>query len=161
MASSNSLRLPPKGEGIDKFWGVHFNTSGYWGHDELAEVIMSNGGAIFRTDPWRAALDEPAAIESLQYMLDLTKEYQVNAELGAELPEGLELTYAAFMSTGIWMLSSGAYRESFEQFGYEKMGHIRFPYGFNTDYSRNEGGAGGGMATPVASGKPRQCLEMA
>lgn len=143
-----------KGEGASKFYGVHFNTQGYWGHDELAEVIMSNGGAIFRTDPWRAALDEPAAIESLQYMLDLTKKYQVNAEMGAEMPQGLELEYSAFMATGIWMLSSGANRDAFTQFGYDKMGHIRFPYGFDTGYSRNEGGAGGGMATPVQAKNP-------
>jgi ABC-type glycerol-3-phosphate transport system substrate-binding protein len=90
----------------------------------------------------------------LQIVLDLTKKYGVNAELGAELPQGLELDYSAFMLTGIWMLSSGAFRESFEQFGYEKMGHIRFPYGFNTDYSRNEGGAGGGSATPVEAPTP-------
>lgn len=143
-----------KGEGIDRFWGVHMNTQGYWGHDELAEVIMSNGGAIFRTDPWKTALDEPEAIESLQYVLDLTKKHQVNAELGAELPEGLELEYSAIMLTGIWMLSSGAFRESFEKFGYDRMGHIRFPYGWHTDYSRNEGGAGGGMATPTDAKNP-------
>jgi ABC-type glycerol-3-phosphate transport system substrate-binding protein len=86
--------------------------------------------------------------------LDLTKKHQVNAELGAELPEGLELEYSAIMLTGIWMLSSGAFRESFEKFGYDRMGHIRFPYGWHTDYSRNEGGAGGGMATPTDANNP-------
>ena len=143
-----------QGDGPTKRWGVNFNTSGYWGHDELAEVIMSNGSALFKTNPWRASIDEPEAIASLQFMLDLIKKYQVNPDSGAALPEGLDLNYTAFMSTGIWMLSSGANREAFEQFGYERMGHIRFPYGFATDYSKNEGGAGGSMATPTDAPNP-------
>jgi len=148
------LQASTTGDGATKHWGVNFQTSGYWGHDELAEVIMSNGSAIFKTNPWRASIDEPEAIESLQYMLDLIKKYKVNPEDGAALPEGLDLNYTAFMSCGIWMLSSGANREAFEKFGYDKMGLIRFPYGFNTDYSHNEGGAGGGMATPAQAKNP-------
>jgi ABC-type glycerol-3-phosphate transport system substrate-binding protein len=142
-----------QGEGMDKTWGVNMGTSGYWGHDDMLNVIWSNGGAFFRQNPWRCALDEEESIVSLHYLLDLIDKYKVNPPMGSEMPGGFQLEYTAMMYTGIWMLSSGAYRESYEKFGFENMGHIRSPYG-HTGGSHNEGGAGGSMATPMKAEHP-------
>jgi len=142
-----------QGEGMTKTWGVNMGTSGYWGHDDILNVMWSNGGAFFRKNPWRCALDEEESIVSLQYILDLIDKYKVNPPMGAELPSGLHLNYAAMMYTGIWMLSSGAFRESYEKFGHDRMGHIRSPYG-HTGQSYNEGGGGGTMVTPMKAERP-------
>jgi ABC-type glycerol-3-phosphate transport system substrate-binding protein len=119
----------------------------------MANVIWSNGGDFFRKNPWRCALDEPESIASLHYLLDLIDKHQVNPPMGAELPGGFELEYTAMMYTGIWMLSSGAWRESYEKFGLENLGHIRSPYG-HTGQSFNEGGGGGSMVTPMKAEHP-------
>jgi ABC-type glycerol-3-phosphate transport system substrate-binding protein len=142
-----------QGEGMTKTWGVNMGTSGYWGHDDMLNVIWSNGGAFFRDDPWRCALDEEESVVSLHYLLDLIDEYQVNPPMGAELPGGFQLEYTAMMYTGIWMLSSGAWRESYDTFGFENLGHIRSPYG-HTGGSFNEGGGGGSMVTPMKAERP-------
>ena len=139
-----------RGEGMNKTYGINMtgNTSGYWGHDDIAVVMWSNGGDFFKPKPWRCTLDEPAAIDSLKYILDLINKEKVSPPPGAELPQGFALEYTGLMYTGIWMLSSGAFRESYEKFGFENMGHIRAPYG-STGASSNEGGAGGTMVTPM------------
>jgi multiple sugar transport system substrate-binding protein len=144
-----------KGEGVEKTWGVNLYTGGgYWGHDAMSNVLWSNDADFYRKGPWRCTLDEPQAIASLQYIVDLIHVHGVNPPPGSELPSNLDLDFAAFMRTGIWMLNSGAWRESFEKFGQERMGHIRNPYGWDTGYSSNQGGAGGGMTTPTRAERP-------
>ncbi len=65
-------------------WGF-FSENNY---PSLHDFIAQNGGAMFNDDLTKSRINEPAAVEAIQFMVDLVQKYKVSP-LPSDLPAGV------------------------------------------------------------------------
>ena len=76
-----------------------------WGQGGWINTVRQNGGDVLTADKTRFAMDQPAAIEALQWQADLIYKHKVNPQPGPGTVGGLELFRAgnlAMTYNGSW-----------------------------------------------------------
>jgi multiple sugar transport system substrate-binding protein len=66
-------------------WGFYSENN----YPSLHDFIAQNGGAMFNDDFSKSRINEPAAVDALQFMVDLVQKYKVSP-LPADMPAGVD-----------------------------------------------------------------------